>query len=250
VNTKFDNVNLSGPTLDFLNASQIKFVNTFATVQRNVASTELVKFDKCDQIDGSLHLQITPVGTQPVTRIMTINTNAGANPCRMNLFLSGINWDAITETAAVKIDAVNQTPLINIKTFGPLPGNAGYLCSTKSLTNYPFHSQALYGSSLQAYAPSTGGDWMAIFEHKLAAGGPDRWIFNIWDNSGKAMFDVLYNSTKLFGISPYTNNVEAAVGDFAALTAGKGMVLKNAAGTVTKRVRLNDAGNGLIFEAP
>ena len=64
------------------------------------------------------------------------------------------------------------------------------------------------------------------------------------------MFEVLYNSTKLFSLSPYTNNVEAAMGDFAALTAGKGIVLTNAAGTVTKRVRLNDAGNGLIFEAP
>ena len=33
-------------------------------------------------------------------------------------------------------------------------------------------------------------------------------------------------------------------------TAGKGIVLKNAADNVTKRVRLNDAGDGLIFEAP
>lgn len=31
---------------------------------------------------------------------------------------------------------------------------------------------------------------------------------------------------------------------------GKGVVLKNAAGTLTKRVRLNDTGDGLIFEAP
>lgn len=250
VNTKFDNINLTGPTLDFLSTFEINFVNTFVSIQRNIAITEMVKFDKCDHIGGSLHLQITPAGAQAVTRIMTVNTNAGANPCRMNLFLGGINWDAITETAAVKIDTVNQTPWINIKTFGPLPGNAGYLCSTKALTNYPFHSEALYGSSLQANAPATGGDWMAVFEHALTAGGSDKWIFNIWDNSGKAMFEVLYNSTKLFSLSPSTNNVEAAIGDFAAITAGKGIVLTNAAGTVTKRVRLNDAGNGLIFEAP
>lgn len=38
--------------------------------------------------------------------------------------------------------------------------------------------------------------------------------------------------------------------DFQTVTAGKGVVLKNAAGTVTKRVRLNDAGDGLIFETP
>lgn len=37
-------------------------------------------------------------------------------------------------------------------------------------------------------------------------------------------------------------------GDATFSTAGKGVVLKNAAGTVTKRVRLNDAGNGLIYE--
>ena len=38
--------------------------------------------------------------------------------------------------------------------------------------------------------------------------------------------------------------------DVIVLTAGKGVVLKNAAGTVTKRVRLNNAGDGFIFEAP
>ena len=30
--------------------------------------------------------------------------------------------------------------------------------------------------------------------------------------------------------------------------AGKGVVLKNTDGTVTKRVRLNDAGDGLVIE--
>jgi hypothetical protein len=39
-------------------------------------------------------------------------------------------------------------------------------------------------------------------------------------------------------------------GDLYALTNGKGIVLKNAAGSVQKRVRLNDAGDGLIYEAP
>ncbi len=37
-------------------------------------------------------------------------------------------------------------------------------------------------------------------------------------------------------------------GDATFSTAGKGVVLKNAAGTVTKRVRLNDAGTGFIIE--
>jgi len=37
-------------------------------------------------------------------------------------------------------------------------------------------------------------------------------------------------------------------GDVTFTTAAKGIVLKNAAGTVTKRVRLNNAGDGLIYE--
>jgi hypothetical protein len=37
-------------------------------------------------------------------------------------------------------------------------------------------------------------------------------------------------------------------GDVTMSTAGKGVVLTNATGTVTKRVRLNNAGDGLIFE--
>ena len=37
-------------------------------------------------------------------------------------------------------------------------------------------------------------------------------------------------------------------GDVTLLTAGKGVILKNAAGTLTKRVRLNDTGDGWIFE--
>lgn len=37
-------------------------------------------------------------------------------------------------------------------------------------------------------------------------------------------------------------------GDFSALNSGKGIVLKNAAGTVTKRIRLNDLGDGIIIE--
>jgi len=40
-----------------------------------------------------------------------------------------------------------------------------------------------------------------------------------------------------------------ASGDFKSTIAGKGIVLVNAAGTVTKRVRLNDAGDGLLYEA-
>ena len=36
--------------------------------------------------------------------------------------------------------------------------------------------------------------------------------------------------------------------DFTLQTKQTGIIMTNAAGTVTKRVRLNDAGNGLIYE--
>lgn len=39
-----------------------------------------------------------------------------------------------------------------------------------------------------------------------------------------------------------------STGDAVLATAGKGVVMTNAAGTVTKRMRLNDAGDGLVFE--
>ncbi len=49
-------------------------------------------------------------------------------------------------------------------------------------------------------------------------------------------------------ITKYFNLIFTATGDITVTVAGKGTVLTNAAGTVTKRVRLNDAGNGLIYE--
>lgn len=39
-------------------------------------------------------------------------------------------------------------------------------------------------------------------------------------------------------------------GDVTLIKAGDGIILTNAAGTVTKRVRLNDLGDGLLFEDP
>jgi purine-nucleoside phosphorylase len=37
-------------------------------------------------------------------------------------------------------------------------------------------------------------------------------------------------------------------GDLTLLVSTKGIVMTNAAGTITKRVRLNNTGDGLIFE--
>lgn len=51
-------------------------------------------------------------------------------------------------------------------------------------------------------------------------------------------------------INGFTGDVSVLTGNLVIGTAGKGVVMTNAAGTVTKRVRLNDAGDGLIFENP
>jgi hypothetical protein len=69
-----------------------------------------------------------------------------------------------------------------------------------------------------------------------------------WNNLA---FEMLYD--KLI-VRDVTSAVDVfylfRTGDFQALLKGKGIVLTNAAGDVTKRVRLNDAGDGLIFEVP
>ena len=39
-------------------------------------------------------------------------------------------------------------------------------------------------------------------------------------------------------------------GDFICKVNGKGLVLRNASGSLIRRVRLNDTGDGLIFEEP
>jgi hypothetical protein len=250
VNTKFDNTDLAGPTLDFLRATQVYFTNTFINVCRNIALNELVKFDQCDQIEGNLWLLISDYGNQTIERVMTINTVGGVIPCHYNLFLSGMNWNLIHESAAVKIDEATTAPWINIKTYGPSPGNAGYQCSAKTLTNYPFQSEALYGSSLQTYAPSGGtGDYMAVYTHGLAVGGPDVWINRVIESGPSTYMEWALNNLPLFRLL-YNGIVQVITADLQIITPGKGVILTNAAGTVTKRVRLNDAGNGLVFEAP
>lgn len=47
-----------------------------------------------------------------------------------------------------------------------------------------------------------------------------------------------------------TGDVDIDTADLVIKTAAKGIVLTNAAGTLTKRARLNDTGDGLIFENP
>lgn len=48
--------------------------------------------------------------------------------------------------------------------------------------------------------------------------------------------------------SSFINSRLDTRGDVRLVTGGRGIILTNASGTVTKRVRLNDAGTGLVFE--
>jgi len=73
-----------------------------------------------------------------------------------------------------------------------------------------------------------------------------------FDSAGNMMLhsDAIYfKSWNGTNISYYSGGILNLIGDINFLTAGKGVILKNSAGTVTKRVRLNDDGDGLIFEA-
>ena len=47
---------------------------------------------------------------------------------------------------------------------------------------------------------------------------------------------------------PFMNNLLSTDQDLTLNTKGKGVVLKNPDGTISKRVRLNDAGDGIIIE--
>ena len=46
----------------------------------------------------------------------------------------------------------------------------------------------------------------------------------------------------------WMNSQMSTQGDVTLETKGKGVVFTNAAGTIAKRVRLNDAGDGIIIE--
>ena len=69
------------------------------------------------------------------------------------------------------------------------------------------------------------------------------------DGSGRpvlGMLAPLWNWWQQF--KSWVNTQMATNQDFTLATKSKGVVMTNAAGTVTKRARLNDAGNGWIFE--
>jgi hypothetical protein len=68
------------------------------------------------------------------------------------------------------------------------------------------------------------------------------------DYAARIQLDVATGDLLLKQSATTTFNLRDS-GDFKIYTAGKGVVLTNAAGTLARRVRLNDAGDGIIIEA-
>jgi hypothetical protein len=72
------------------------------------------------------------------------------------------------------------------------------------------------------------------------------WPPRVKEGLDSAGLEELYRWWQVFS-SYFTSRLDTA-GDVTMSTPGKGIVLKNAAGTITKRVRLNDGGTGIVIE--
>jgi hypothetical protein len=83
--------------------------------------------------------------------------------------------------------------------------------------------------------------------------GAWRYVFTADDSIGRVVIGDPGGTESTLGLllrSGSARSVGVLPNDLEIYGVGKGVILTNAAGTVTKRVRLNDAGNGLIFETP
>jgi hypothetical protein len=67
---------------------------------------------------------------------------------------------------------------------------------------------------------------------------------------------IVYKDVLLRSVSIGSTSIDPAAklqvtgGDIKIATSSKGVIMTNAAGTITKRVRLNDTGDGFVFENP
>jgi hypothetical protein len=107
----------------------------------------------------------------------------------------------------------------------------------------------------------SSGDYTGV---NATSGGTDNPLFNFNMNDGSPRYRFNMNSDvdikfetivgggwgTAWQVDRVTRLVYVNSNDLKISTAGKGVIMTNAAGTVTKRVRLNDAGNGLVFENP
>ncbi len=117
------------------------------------------------------------------------------------------------------------------------------------------------------YITDIGGTVAGTTPFEVKAGDPGTGLiarFNRYNDTGTLIIGTVGSTHSVIGVekelriattqSGQNLGTDRAAfeddGDLKLFTSGKGVVLTNAGGTVTKRVRLNDAGNGLIYEDP
>ena len=88
---------------------------------------------------------------------------------------------------------------------------------------------------------------------KRGSGSYRDFVFDKYDGSNpKVKLLVIKTESGNVGIGDKATpaaKLDVSGGDIYVSDAGKGIILKNAAGTICRRVRLNDAGDGLIFDS-
>ena len=129
----------------------------------------------------------------------------------------------------------------------------GYITARFSGLTYYANGKGNFGTYIPRFwmggdvrHTTTGGEWTEYYDHSTGAGfrfrlNPSSRKLEAWHSSSGAY-------AKIFDFS--AAGIYVTWTDLTVSYQGKGVVMTNAAGTVTKRVRLNDAGDGLIYEAP
>ena len=130
---------------------------------------------------------------------------------------------------------------------------AGYVSARFSNLAYISNTSKSYGTYIPQFwmggdvlHTTIGGEWTEYYDFTTGNGfrfklNPDTRRLEIWKADSGTYAKIMELSQLGVHISATSLTLD---------TAGKGIVMTNAAGTVTKRVRLNDAGDGLILESP
>jgi hypothetical protein len=177
---------------------------------------------------------IFSTGRMEFNNLVGIGTNAPFNPLSFGGYLY----------ATGKKLALYESPVGgDLYGFGVGPGGIDMYVSGNnrmSLTETGMTLNGVITASRLTFRKALyfSGGKLAVYEEDDGSG-----VYGFGITGGS--LDIYVNGNKMAAAT--MTSLETA-GDFKSTIAGKGVVLKNAAGTVTKRVRLNDAGDGLIFE--
>jgi len=127
-------------------------------------------------------------------------------------------------------------------------GDESTTCTTQnSFGNRHFGSSTIMPDNYLISDAGTAGNIMTLLANPAVGGA---WGIKVGGAGATEDVYLQLGNAKIAGTSGVGTTVRILQNDVKVETNGKGVVLKNAAGTVTKRVRLNDAGDGLIFETP